>query len=47
MAYFTFEGKQIYYETYGEGKPLLLLNGIMMSCASWTEFRSNATTSRR
>jgi pimeloyl-ACP methyl ester carboxylesterase len=38
MAYFTFEGKQVYYETYGEGRPLLLLNGIMMSCASWTEF---------
>ena len=38
MAYFTFEDKQVYYETYGEGKPLLLLNGIMMSCASWTEF---------
>ena len=38
MAYFTFEGKQVYYETYGEGRPLLLLNGIMMSCASWKEF---------
>lgn len=38
MAYFTFENKQVYYETYGAGKPLLLLNGIMMSCASWTEF---------
>ena len=38
MAYFTFEDKQVYYETYGEGEPLLLLNGIMMSCASWTEF---------
>lgn len=38
MAYFKFEGKQVYYETYGEGRPLLLLNGIMMSCASWKEF---------
>ena len=38
MAYFTFENKQVYYETWGEGAPLLLLNGIMMSCASWTEF---------
>lgn len=38
MATFGFEGKQVYYETYGEGKPLLLLNGIMMSCASWKEF---------
>lgn len=38
MAYFSFEGKQVYFETYGEGKPLLVLNGIMMSCASWKEF---------
>ncbi|MBS1419555.1 MAG: alpha/beta hydrolase [Clostridia bacterium] len=38
MAEFIFEGKKVYYETYGEGKPLLLLNGIMMSCASWKEF---------
>lgn len=38
MAYFDFEGKNIYYERYGEGKPLLLLNGIMMSCVSWAEF---------
>ncbi|MBR5970748.1 MAG: alpha/beta hydrolase [Lachnospiraceae bacterium] len=38
MAKFTFEDKQIYYETHGEGAPLLLLNGIMMSCASWREF---------
>ena len=38
MASFCFEGRQVYYETYGQGKPLLLLNGIMMSCASWKEF---------
>ena len=38
MAEFLFEGKKVYYETYGEGRPLLLLNGIMMSCASWKEF---------
>ena len=38
MAEFVFEGKSVYYETYGTGKPLLLLNGIMMSCASWKEF---------
>ena len=33
-----FEGKQIYYETYGKGKPIVLLNGIMMSTASWNTF---------
>lgn len=38
MAYFDFQGKNIYYEEYGEGKPMLCLNGIMMSCASWKEF---------
>ena len=38
MAFFTFEGKQVYYVTYGQGKPILLLNGIMMSTASWRPF---------
>jgi Predicted hydrolases or acyltransferases (alpha/beta hydrolase superfamily) len=38
MAEFRFEGKSVYYETYGMGKPILMLNGIMMSCASWKEF---------
>ena len=27
----------IYYEVHGEGKPLVLLNGIMMSTPSWVE----------
>mgnify|MGYP000843536293 FL=1 len=35
---FTFEGKTIHYERHGEGPPLLLLNGIMMSTASWAPF---------
>ncbi|SHE90780.1 alpha/beta hydrolase fold [Marinitoga hydrogenitolerans DSM 16785] len=30
-----FEKKGIYYEIYGEGKPLILLNGIMMNTLSW------------
>ena len=38
MANFTFEGKNIYYEEYGEGRPIVLLNGIMMSTGSWAEF---------
>jgi len=38
MAYFVFENKRVYYEEYGKGKPLVVLNGIMMSCASWKEF---------
>lgn len=30
--------KNIYYEIHGEGEPLLILNGIMMSTSSWTSF---------
>ena len=38
MAVFGFQGKDVYYETYGEGRPIIVLNGIMMSTASWKEF---------
>jgi 3-oxoadipate enol-lactonase len=38
MAHFVFDNKNIYYEEYGSGAPLILLNGIMMSCMSWKEF---------
>ncbi len=39
MAEFLFRGKPVHYEVYGEyGKPLLLLNGIMMSTKSWQPF---------
>ena len=38
MARFVFQNKSIYYEEYGKGKPLIVLNGIMMSCGSWKEF---------
>ena len=38
MAFLEFEGKQVYYEMHGEGEPLLILNGIMMSTASWKAF---------
>lgn len=31
-------GRAVYYETHGDGFPLVLLNGIMMSTASWTPF---------
>lgn len=32
------QGKQINYEVHGIGTPLVLLNGIMMSTASWKPF---------
>lgn len=38
MATFKFKNYDIYYEISGEGKPIIFLNGIMMSCASWNTF---------
>lgn len=38
MAYQVIQDKNIYYEEYGEGEVLVLLNGIMMSTASWLPF---------
>jgi 3-oxoadipate enol-lactonase len=38
MAVFNFDNKQIYYEISGSGKPILILNGIMMSTKSWDPF---------
>ena len=38
MAFFNFNNKKIYYEIHGKGKPIILLNGIMMSTKSWAFF---------
>lgn len=38
MNTFAFQGRQVYYEVVGEGHPLVLLNGIMMSTKSWKPF---------
>lgn len=38
MPFFTFQEKPIYYEDDGAGEPILFLNGIMMSTASWKTF---------
>lgn len=39
MAFFSHEGHQVYYEVHGEAeKTLIILNGIMMSAASWQPF---------
>lgn len=35
---FTYIDKPIYYEVHGAGEPLLVLNGIFMSSASWAAF---------
>ena len=39
MAFFEHSNnKKIYYEVHGEGKPIVLLNGIMMATMSWHMF---------
>ena len=38
MASFKYKNFNIYYEIEGKGKPIVFLNGIMMSCASWNTF---------
>lgn len=35
---FNFQDIEIHYEIYGQGEPLLFLNGIMMSTKSWAPF---------
>ncbi len=35
MAYHNLDGHRLYYERHGEGKPLIVLNGIMMQTESW------------
>lgn len=43
--FFEFENKTVYYDIKGEGKPILLLNGIMMSTLSWEPFVTSFTKS--
>lgn len=38
MAELLFQNRKVHYEVYGEGEPLILLNGIMMSTQSWKLF---------
>lgn len=38
MSYFKYLNKNIYYDIQGNGAPLLILNGIMMSTKSWEPF---------
>lgn len=38
MPYIKINEKGLYYESYGQGEPLILLNGIMMSTASWSAY---------
>ena len=47
MATFNFDGREMYYEDEGSGAPLLILNGIFMSCASWAAFKPAFTEHNR
>ncbi|MDR1623199.1 MAG: alpha/beta hydrolase, partial [Synergistaceae bacterium] len=47
MATFTFDKRTIYYEDAGQGEPLLILNGVFMSCASWEAFVPAFTAKNR
>ncbi|WP_025724891.1 alpha/beta fold hydrolase [Acholeplasma granularum] len=38
MSYFKYLDKNVYYDIKGEGNPVLILNGIMMSTKSWEPF---------
>lgn len=41
MSMLNVQGRQIYYDVQGSGKPILILNGIMMSTKSWEPFVSS------
>jgi len=43
MAILNHNGKNIYYEVHGEGDPLVIFNGIMMSTTSWSIFLPELT----
>jgi pimeloyl-ACP methyl ester carboxylesterase len=48
MAEITVNGYRIHYETYGDvGEPLVILNGIMMSTASWKPFIADFSRNNR
>jgi len=41
MATIKVMNYELYYESYGEGEPLIFLNGIMMSAQSWRPFKDS------
>ena len=43
MAIFKYKDYEIFYDVQGSGKPIMILNGIMMSTASWNTFVNSAT----
>lgn len=47
MSTFEFRGKSVFYQVDGVGKPILLLNGIMMSTKSWNAFLPSLSASNQ
>ena len=47
MAYLKFNKKNIYYQVQGEGEPLIILNGVMMSHMSWLMFLPTLTINNK
>lgn len=47
MANLNYKGRSIYYDIKGEGKPILILNGIMMSTKSWEPFVSTLSENNK
>lgn len=44
MPIFKYKHYEIYYEIEGAGRPILILNGIMMSTKSWNTFQRSLTS---
>jgi pimeloyl-ACP methyl ester carboxylesterase len=47
MSILNFKGRNVYYDVQGEGKPILILNGIMMSTKSWEPFMESLSESNQ
>jgi pimeloyl-ACP methyl ester carboxylesterase len=47
MAFCNIDGKNIYYEVHGQGKPIILLNGIFMSTLSWHVYIKSLTANNQ
>lgn len=45
MGEFLYQGKKVFYDVKGEGKPIILLNGIMMSTGSYNTFVNSVSAS--
>ena len=45
MGEFLYQGKKVFYDVKGEGKPIILLNGIMMSTGSYNTFVNSVSES--